>query len=228
MAAQAIPHNKGVEMINVMLVDDHDLVRSGIRRILSDVGDINVVAEADSGELAIRQARDLKPDVILMDLSMPGIGGLEATRKIARSIPGAKIIAVTIHEDDPFPARLLEAGAMGYLTKGCDVREIIKAIKSVYLGEQYIMPGVAQKLALTFVNHREKAPLEELTQRETQVMLMIVNGVPNKLISEKLCLSPKTTSTYRYRLFEKLGVDNDVELTRFAIRHGLIKENIIH
>ena len=215
-------------MINVMLVDDHDLVRSGIKRILTDVGDIEVVAEADSGEQAVRQAREIRPDVILMDLSMPGIGGMEATRKITRSMPGAKIIAVTVHEDEPFPARLLEAGAVGYLTKGCDVREIIDAIKSVYLGEQYITPGVAQKLALSFVNHRDKAPLEELTQRETQVMLMIVKGEPNKRISEKLCLSPKTTSTYRYRLFEKLGVINDVELTRFAIRHGLIKENIIH
>jgi two-component system, NarL family, invasion response regulator UvrY len=215
-------------MINVMLVDDHDLVRSGIKRILTDVGDIDVVAEAGSGEQAVRQAREIRPDVILMDLSMPGIGGMEATRKITRSMPGTKIIAVTIHEDEPFPARLLEAGAVGYLTKGCDVREIIDAIKSVYLGEQYLTPGVAQKLALSFVNHRDKAPLEELTQRETQVMLMIVKGEPNKRISEKLCLSPKTTSTYRYRLFEKLGVINDVELTRFAIRHGLIKENIIH
>ncbi|MBW2208791.1 MAG: UvrY/SirA/GacA family response regulator transcription factor [Deltaproteobacteria bacterium] len=215
-------------MINVMLVDDHDLVRSGIKRILTDVGDIDVVAEAGSGEQAVRQAREIRPDVILMDLSMPGIGGMEATRKITRSMPGTKIIAVTIHEDEPFPARLLEAGAVGYLTKGCDVREIIDAIKSVYLGGQYLTPGVAQKLALSFVNHRDKAPLEELTQRETQVMLMIVKGEPNKRISEKLCLSPKTTSTYRYRLFEKLGVINDVELTRFAIRHGLIKENIIH
>jgi len=215
-------------MINVMLVDDHELVRSGIKRILTDVGDIEVVAEAGSGEQAVRQAREIRPDVILMDLSMPGIGGMEATRKITRSMPDAKIIAVTIHEDEPFPARLLEAGAVGYLTKGCDVREIIDAIKSVYLGEQYLTPGVAQKLALSFVNHRDKAPLEELTQRETQVMLMIVKGEPNKRISEKLCLSPKTTSTYRYRLFEKLGVINDVELTRFAIRHGLIKENIIH
>ena len=197
-------------MINVMLVDDHDLVRSGIKRILTDVGDIEVVAEAGSGEQAVRQAREIRPDVILMDLSMPGIGGMEATRKITRSMPDAKIIAVTIHEDEPFPARLLEAGAVGYLTKGCDVREIIDAIKSVYLGEQYLTPGVAQKLALSFVNHRDKAPLEELTQRETQVMLMIVKGEPNKLISEKLCLSPKTTSTYRYLLFEKLGVANDV------------------
>ncbi|HUT41039.1 MAG TPA: UvrY/SirA/GacA family response regulator transcription factor [Gammaproteobacteria bacterium] len=215
-------------MINVMLVDDHGLVRNGIKRILDDVDGIAVVAEAENGEQAIRQVRKQPPDVILMDISMPGIGGLEATRKIAQSLPGVKIIAVTIHDDDPFPARLLEAGAVGYLTKGCDVREIISAIRSVHTGKQYITPAVAQKLALSFINNGEKSPIDRLTQRETQVMLMIVKGDTNKEISEKLCLSPKTTSTYRYRLFDKLGVFNEVELTRFAIRYGLIKENISH
>jgi two-component system invasion response regulator UvrY len=215
-------------MINVMLVDDHGLVRDGIKRLLNDVDGINVVAEAETGEQAIRQARKLSMDVILMDISMPGIGGLEATRKIARGMPDVKIIAVTVHDDDPFPARLLEAGAAGYLTKGCDVREIINAIRSVHAGKQYITPDIAHKLALTLVNKREKSPLERLTQRETQVMLMIVKGSTNKEISIRLCLSPKTTSTYRYRLFEKLGVQNDVELTRFASRHGLIRENISH
>lgn len=215
-------------MINVMLVDDHDLVRKGIRRLLDDASGIKVVAEAHDGEQAIRQVRQKKPDVILMDVSMPGIGGLEATRKISRSTPDVKIIAVTIHDDDPFPARLLEAGAVGYITKGCDVEEIVSAIQSVHLGNQYITPGVAHKLALSFVNNGNKSVIEELTQRETQVMLLIVKGESNKEISAKLCLSPKTTSTYRYRLFEKLGVENDVELTRFAIRHGLIKENILH
>jgi len=215
-------------MINVMLVDDHDLVRRGIKRLLDDANGIKVVAEANDGEQAIRQVRRKKPDVILMDVSMPGIGGLEATRKITQYSPDMKIIAVTIHDDDPFPARLLEAGAAGYITKGCDIEEIVRAIQSVHLGKQYITPYVAQKLALSFVNHGKKSVIEELTQRETQVMLMIVKGESNKEISTKLCLSPKTTSTYRYRLFEKLGVENDVELTRFAIRHGLIKEDIFH
>lgn len=215
-------------MINVMLVDDHGLVRNGIKRILDDVDGIAVVAEAENGEQAIRQVRKQQPDVILMDISMPGIGGLEATRKIAQSLPGIKIIAVTIHDDEPFPARLLEAGAVGYLTKGCDVREIVSAIRSVHVGKQYITPVVAQKLALSFINNGDKSPIDRLTQRETQVMLMIVKGSTNKEISEKLCLSPKTTSTYRYRLYEKLGVYNEVELTRFAIRYGLIKENIAH
>jgi two-component system invasion response regulator UvrY len=215
-------------MINVMLVDDHDLVRKGIRRLLDDTQGIKVIAEATDGEQAISQVRMQKPDVILMDISMPGIGGLEATRKITRVSPDMKVIIVTIHDDDPFPARLLEAGAAGYITKGCDIDEIIVAIQSVYSGNQYITPGVAQKLALSLVNKRGKSLLEELTQREVQVMLMVVKGESNREISEKLCLSPKTTSTYRGRLFEKLGVDNDVELTRFAIRHGMIKENIVH
>ena len=215
-------------MINVMLVDDHDLVRKGIRRLLDDNNGIKVIAEAPDGEQAIRQIRKQKPDVILMDISMPGIGGLEATRKITRVSPDIKVIVVTIHDDDPFPARLLEAGATGYITKGCDVDEIIRAIRSVYSGKQYITPDVAQKLALSLVNNRGKSLLEELTQREIQVMLMVVKGESNREISEKLCLSPKTTSTYRGRLFDKLGVDNDVELTRFAIRHGLIRENIVH
>jgi len=215
-------------MINVMLVDDHGLVRTGLKRLLSDVSGIDVVAEAENGEQAIQLVRKQQPDVILMDISMPGIGGLEATRKISQALPGVKIIAVTIHDDDPFPTRLLEAGAAGYLTKGCEVREIISAIRSVHVGKQYIAPAIAHKLALSFVNEREKSPLERLTPRETQVMLMVVSGETNKAISEKLCLSPKTTSTYRYRLFDKLGVENDVELTRFAIRYGLIRENLSH
>jgi len=196
--------------------------------LLDDASGIKVVAEAPDGEQAIRQIRKNKPDVILMDVCMPGIGGLEATRKITLSSPDLKIIAVTVHDDDPFPARLLEAGAAGYITKGCDVEEIVSAIRSVYQGEQYITPDIAHKLALSLVNNGSKSVIEELTQRETQVMLMIVKGETNREISEKLCLSPKTTSTYRYRLFEKLGVENDVALTRFAIRHGLIKENILH
>jgi two-component system invasion response regulator UvrY len=215
-------------MINVMLVDDHDLVRKGIRRLLDDTHGIKVIAEASDGERAISQVRLQAPDVILMDISMPGIGGLEATRKITQVSPSMKVIAVTVHDDDPFPARLLEAGAAGYITKGCTIDEIIVAIQSVYSGNQYITPGVAQKLALSLVNKRGKSLLDELTQREVQVMLMVVKGESNREISEKLCLSPKTTSTYRGRLFEKLGIENDVELTRFAIRHGLIKENVVH
>ena len=215
-------------MINVMLVDDHDLVRKGIRRLLDDTSGIRVVAEAPDGEQAIRLVRKEPPDVILMDVSMPGIGGLEATRKITRVSPDMKVIAVTIHDDDPFPVQLLEAGASGYITKGCDVKEIVEAIRTVHSGSQYITPGVAQKLALSLMKNQAPNGLDELSDREVTIMLMVVKGISNREISEKLCLSPKTTSTYRCRVFEKLGVGNDVELTRFAIRHGLIRENVVH
>ncbi len=215
-------------MINVILVDDHELVRGGIRRLLEDIADITIVGEAGSGEAAIELARKLKPDVVLMDVSMPGIGGLEATRRITLSRPDTRVIAVTVYEDSPFPTCLIDAGASGYITKGCRIEEITTAIRAVYRGEQYFTKEIADKLARSFVNYRGQKPLDRITDREMVVMLMVAQGIRNKDISEKLCLSPKTTSTYRYRLFEKLGVDNDVALTRWAIRNGVVNEGSIH
>lgn len=210
-------------MIKVLLVDDHKLVRSGIRRILDESEDMEVVAEAQSGEDALRLAGELRPDVVLMDVSMPGIGGLEATRKLVHFLPEVRIIALSVHKEDPFPGRLLEAGAMGYLTKDCAAEEIIKAVRMVFAGEHYIDAEVARAMALSKIpGHSSKGIFDELSQREVQVMLMVVQGKPIQEISDQLFISPKTVSTYRYRLFEKLGVNNDVELTRLAIRHGLI------
>jgi two-component system invasion response regulator UvrY len=211
-------------MVNVMIVDDHDLVRTGLKRILNDINGIGVIAEACNGEQAIEVARSKKPDVVLMDISMPGIGGLEATRRITASFPAIRIIALTVHEEIPFPTCLLEAGASGYLTKGCDVMEVINAINAVYRGQQYLTRDIAEKVAFTSLRNRNRSPLERLSDREAEVMMMIIQGIRNKDIAEMLCLSPKTTSTLRYRLHEKLGVCNDVELTRYAIRHGIIKE----
>lgn len=211
-------------MIKVIIVDDHDLVRTGLKRILDDINGIDVIAEACNGEQAIEFARSKKPDIVLMDISMPGIGGLEATRRITNSCPAIRIIALTVHEEIPFPTCLLEAGAAGYLTKGSDVMEIINAINTVHRGQQYLTRDVAEKVAFTSLRNRDRTPLERLSDRETEVMMMIIQGIRNKDIAEMLCLSPKTTSTLRYRLHEKLGVCNDVELTRYAIRHGIIKE----
>src|SRR5690554_3345393 len=135
-------------LIRLLVVDDHDLVRAGIVRMLADIRDLQVVGEADSGEEALRKARELKPDVVLMDVKMPGIGGLEATRKLLRSYPDIKVIAVTICEEDPFPTRLLQAGAAGYLTKGAALEEMIQAIRMVFAGQRYISPQIAQHLAL--------------------------------------------------------------------------------
>lgn len=208
-------------MINVLLVDDHELIRTGIRRLLTDVKGIRVYTEADSGETALELVRKSLPDVVLMDVSMPGIGGLETTRRLLQSHPQLKVIILTVHTDDPFPTQLLKAGAMGYLSKGCNVDEMVTAIHQVVEGRRYISPAVAQSLALTLLPGTE-SPFERLSQREMQVMLMLMQGNKMSDISDKLCLSPKTISTYRYRLYEKLGVRNDAELTRLAMRHGML------
>lgn len=210
-------------MIKVLLVDDHELVRSGIKRLLDDSSGIKVVGEAETGEDAIQRAGELRPDVILMDVNMPGIGGLEATRKILQKNPDIKVIVVTVHAEAPFPTRLLEAGATGYLSKDCGFEEILTAIRAVSDGERYIATEIAQQIALSMMPGAKNSPFDILSQREMQVMLMVTQGQNVQDISDKLCLSPKTISTYRHRLFEKLNVDNDVELTRLAIRHGMIE-----
>lgn len=210
--------------VKVLLVDDHQLVRSGIRRILDDTPDVEVIGEAGSGEEALRQARNEQPDVVLMDVSMPGIGGLEATRKLLRISTELKVIALTIYMEEPYPSRLLEAGASGYLTKGCDVEEILRAIRAVARGERYIGADIARQMAQEGFARQGADCFDRLSQREVQVMLMITQGHKTQEISDTLCLSPKTVSTYRYRLYEKLGVETDVELTHLAIRHGMIDQ----
>jgi len=207
----------------VLVVDDHDLVRTGISRMLADISGLQVIGQADSGEDAIRKARELKPDVVLMDVKMPGIGGLEATRKLLRSYPDLKVIAVTICEEDPFPTRLLQAGAAGYLTKGAGLEEMVQAIRMVFGGQRYISPQIAQQLALkSFQPQLSESPFDLLSEREIQIALMIANCQKVQSISDKLCLSPKTVNTYRYRIFEKLSITSDVELALLAVRHGMV------
>ena len=212
-------------MIGVLLVDDHKLIRTGIKLMLEKTADIRVLGEASSGEEAVEQARALKPQVILMDVSMPGIGGLEATRKLAMSLPDARVIVLSAQTAEPFPMRLMEAGASGYLTKDSAEDEIVTAIRRVHAGERYIAAEIARQLALQAVNRSSGgSPFDQLSQREMQVMIMATKGHSVQEISDKLHLSPKTVSTYRSRLFEKLGVGNDVELTRLALRYGVIEE----
>lgn len=213
-------------MIRVMIVDDHELVRSGIARVLQDAPDIEVVAQADSGESALSMIRQASPDVVLMDVNMPGIGGLEATRKLLAAQTGLKIIAVTVHADGPFPSRLLQAGASGYLTKGCAVKEIMGAIRTVARGQRYIGTEVAQNMALSMTSEMRDSPFDILSQRELQVVLMIIQGLKPQEISDRLCLSPKTISTYRHRIFEKLSIHSDVDLTHLAMRYGLMNEEL--
>lgn len=209
-------------MITVLIVDDHELVRAGIRSLLSTVNGVKVIGEAASGEEAVKAAREKHPNVVLMDVRMPGIGGLEATRKLLRADPDLKIIALTVCGEEPFPSKLLQAGAAGYLTKGSGLDEMVQAIHSVFHGKRYISPEVAQQLALKHLSDEKASPFETLSERELQVMLMITSGQKVQEISDKLCLSPKTVNSYRYRLFEKLSVNSDVELTHLAIRHGIL------
>ncbi len=211
-----------------MLVDDHDLVRTGIKRILDDVSGIKVIAEARSGEEGVKLARKLKPEVVLMDVKMPGIGGFEATRKLLRIDPDIKVLIVTICNNDLYPARLLQVGASGYLTKGATMEEMIQAIRAVHSGQRYISPEIASRLAFKHVSDVEESPFESLSERELQVMLMITMGMKVQEIADKLCLSPKTVNSYRYRIFEKLKVKNDVELTLLGIRHGLVESEETH
>jgi two-component system, NarL family, invasion response regulator UvrY len=213
-------------MIRVLIVDDHALIRIGIRRLLFDAQGVEVVGEASNGEDAIKYIREHPVDVVLLDVKMPGIGGLETTRRLHRIEPDAKIIAVTAFYSEPFPTRILQAGAAGYLTKECDVDEMLLAIKKVHLGQRYISPEIAQSMAINSISElgTESSSLEILSERELQVMIMITSGLSVKDISDKLCLSSKTVNSYRYRLFEKLKIKNDVELTHIAIRHNLLEK----
>jgi DNA-binding NarL/FixJ family response regulator len=209
-------------MIKILVVDDHDLVRAGIRHLLSGETGFEVVGEAASGEEALQQTRALHPDVVLMDIHMPGMGGLEATRRLLASAPRTRVIAVTVADQEPFPSRLLKAGAVGYLTKGASAEEVMRAIRTVYNGQRYISGDIAQLLALSSYNGNPHALLDSLSEREMQVMLMVANCESVNDIAERLHLSPKTVNTYRYRIFEKLGISSDVEMTVLAIRHGMI------
>lgn len=204
-------------------MDDHDLVRSGIKKVLDDATGIKVVAEAKTGEEAIQLTRKHNPHVVLMDVKMPGIGGFEATRKLLRLNPESKVLVVTTCNNDLYPSRLLQIGASGYITKGSTPTEMIHAIRTVHAGQRYISPEIASRLAFRHVSDKEDSPFESLSERELQVMLMITQGTKVLEIAEKLHLSPKTVNSYRYRIFEKMAVKNDVELTLLALRHGLIE-----
>lgn len=207
--------------IKVIVADDHDLVRTGMVRMLDDVRDIEVIGQAGTGEQAIQYARELKPDVILMDVKMPGIGGLEATRKLNQQYKDIAIVAVSALSDNVFPAKLLKAGALGYVSKDAEMFEVVSAIKHAAVGKKYLSPSIAQKMALGVVDP-EDSPFQLLSERELQITLMIINCEKVQQISDKLCLSSKTVNSYRYRIFEKLNIDSDVELTRLAIRYGML------
>lgn len=209
-------------MIKILLVDDHELVRTGVSKILNEVKGFQVINECETGEEAIKFCRETEPDIILMDMDMPGMGGLEATKKILHFAPEAKVIMLTVHAEDPFPTKVMQIGAAGYLTKGTAPNEMVNAIRAVNSGQRYLPAEIAQQMALSQFKSNEENPFSELSDRELQIMLMITRGEKVPDISEHLHLSTKTINSYRYRMFEKLAIGNDVELTHLAIRHGMI------
>lgn len=210
-------------MIKVLIVDDHALVRMGIRRLLDDLPDMDVVAEAESGEEALVLVKSHKPDVVLLDMKMPGIDGWEVTRRLKKSNPQIKVIAVTAMCAEPLPSRVLQLGAMGYLTKESGVEEMAAAIRKVAKGEKYLSAEIAQKMAINSLEAVQGSPFDALSEREMQVMFMITSGMEVQDIADRLFLSTKTINGYRYRMFEKLAIKNDVELTYLAMKHRVIE-----
>jgi two-component system invasion response regulator UvrY len=214
-------------MIRVLIVDDHRLVRVGIARMLEDVRGIEVAGCAESGEEALEMIRQAPPDVVLMDIRMPGIGGMEATRRALRLEPDLKIVATTVYDDEPFPGQMFEAGAIGYVTKDADIRELISAIRKAQVGQRYLSSDVAQHMALRSYEEQERSPFAHLSGREMQIATMVVSCRKVQEISECLCLSPKTVNSYRYRIFEKLNISSDVELTLLAMKHGMLDPHTV-
>lgn len=211
-------------MVKILIVDDHELVRAGLKGILAVSNEYQVVGEADTGEQALLLSKELQPDLVLMDINMPGIGGLEATRKLKQMSADIKVIVLTMHKDGPFPSNLIKAGAKGYITKDCGVKETLAAIDAVMKGNTYISNEVAQQLAVDMLTTGSQNPFDALSQRELQILMMILQGNKIREIAETLNLSSKTISTYRYRLFDKLRVKNDTEMAKLAIQYGMLEQ----
>ncbi|MCC7546602.1 MAG: response regulator transcription factor [Burkholderiales bacterium] len=208
--------------INVMLVDDHAVVRMGFRLLLQGTSDIRVVAEASSGEEAVRGFPDLHPDIVVMDISMPGIGGLEAIGRILAREPQARILVLSAHEDVMHARRVLKAGAVGYLTKRSAADELIQAIRQVSQGRTYLEPGIAQQLAVQQLAG-QKSPVDMLSEKEFKVFLALAKGQSVQEIADIMSLSPRTIGTHLYNIKQKLGASNSAELAIIAIRSGLLE-----
>lgn len=210
-----------MSQIKILLVDDHAVVRMGFKMLIEAEADIKVIGEAESGELAVKLFQELKPDIIVMDITMPGIGGLEAIDRIMAKDKNTKILVLSAHEDSVHPKRVLNAGAMGYLTKRSAAEELIKAIKSIHQGKRYLEPNIAQQMAITQLSG-ETNPAEILSDREFEVFMALAKGKSTNDIADTLCLSPRTVGTHLYNIKQKLNANNSAEIALIAIRCGLI------
>jgi len=214
--------------VSVIVVDDHHLIRMGLCGTLEEVPGVVVIGQASTGEEAIDCVRRLKPDVVLMDIRMPGIGGVEATKRILLSGTDTKVIIITAVNDDVHPGKLLKAGVSGYITKNTSVDEISIAISTVASGGVYVSPCIAQQMIVKgLAPGQESSPLALLSERELQVAQMITSGHRAGEVAAILNISAKTINTHKYRIYDKLGVSNDVELTLAAVKYGLVDPNEI-
>jgi two-component system invasion response regulator UvrY len=214
-------------MISVLLVDDHELVRTGIEALLNSADDIEVIGVANTGEEAARAVERLQPDVVMMDVNMPGIGGVEASRRMLKSNPKIKIIALSVKNDGPIPQQLLRLGVMGFISKSSPVTEMIQGIRKVVAGNRYLCSDVASNMAFQKLPGNHDSPFAKLSQRESEVVTLILQGKTIQEMAHMLLLSDKTVNTYRYRIYDKLQVKNDVELTRLAIKFEHIDNTLI-
>lgn len=210
-----------MSQITILLVDDHAVVRMGFKMLIEAEEGIKVIGEAESGEIAVKLFQELKPDIIVMDITMPGIGGLEAIDRIIAKDKNTKILVLSAHEDSVHPKRVLNAGAMGYLTKRSAAEELIKAIKSIHQGKRYLEPNIAQQMAITQLSG-ETNPVEILSDREFEVFIALAKGKSTNEIADTLCLSPRTVGTHLYNIKQKLNANNSAEIALIAIRCGLI------
>ncbi len=211
-------------MIKVLLADDHNIVRAGLRRIVEDSKDMEVVAEAADGREAIRQVRKTSPDVAVVDISMPGLDGLEVINQLHSDYPNLPIIVLTMHEEEQYVVRAIEAGAMGYITKRSAPEQLVKAIRKVLEGGRYLADEAAELLALRVARGTNaRSPLDTLSMRELQVLRRLALGHTNREIAESYHISIKTVDTYRSRLLKKLNLRNNAELSRFATQNRLIE-----
>ena len=211
-----------MSQINVMLVDDHAVVRMGFKMLLETAPDIKVIAEAENGETAIKAYMEHKPNIVVMDITMPGMGGLEAIERILAKDSSAKILVLSAHEDSVHPKRVLNAGAMGYLTKRSAAEELIKAIRMVASGKKYIEASVAQQMAIQQLSGNQ-SPVDVLSEREFEVFMSLAKGKTTNEIAENLFLSPRTVGTHLYNIKQKLNAQNSAEIALIAMRSGLLE-----
>ncbi len=207
--------------IRVMVVDDHKIIREGLRALIAKQDDMEVCGEAADGRCAVELAAEVKPDVIVMDLSMPDMNGIEATERILADNPGTRVIALSVHSDSRFVDGVLRAGAAGYLLKDCAFEEVVRAIKAVKVGQVYLSPGVASRVVKSYVQQVSASATPVLTAREREVLQMIAEGQSVRSIAAKLSVSIKTVESHRQQIMHKLRINSVAGLTRYAIREGI-------